>query len=448
MGIATAETLNEMYAKGAEAMARVKMLLGAAGLASFTKVVVKVTAFSKPATSMGFSLKGKAFTLKNLTFAIDPGFLMVGVGILVGFRSTVSMMLGAIVAWGVIAPYAVAEGWAQAGDPDGMWFRPLVVWLLWPGVVLMVVGSLTSFAFSWRSMVAAIKGAVRAARSGEVAPNDDHAFPLKSYMRLAAGALVLSVVLQWYLFGIGIGLAAFAVMLTFVLAIVAGRVAGETGITPVGAMGKVTQLTFGAMAPGEVAANLMSANVTGGAASQCADMLHDLKAGLMLGSSPKYQGIAQIAGVVGGALAGCAAYLILVPDPAATLGTKEWAAPAVIQWKAVAELFRDGIDKLPAGAGAAMAWAAVAGFLLAIAEKKLPQKLRVWVPSPAAAGIAFVIPAYYAVMFLIGGLITKLLPKWAPSWSERFLIVCGAGLIVGDSLTGLVLALLSIFGVM
>ena len=73
--------------------------------------------------------------------------------------------------------------------------------------------------------------------------------------------------MQYTLFGIGWALATFGVFLTFVLAIVAARVSGETGITPVGAMGKVTQLTFGVLDPGNVSANLMAANVTGGAAS-------------------------------------------------------------------------------------------------------------------------------------------------------------------------------------
>jgi len=39
-----------------------------------------------------------------------------------------------------------------------------------------------------------------------------------------------------------------------------------------------------------------------------------------------------------------AVYLLLIPDPAAMLVTSEWPAPAVATWKAVAELFRDGIE--------------------------------------------------------------------------------------------------------
>ena len=62
---------------------------------------------------------------------------------------------------------------------------------------------------------------------------------------------------------------------------------GETDTTPVGAMGKVTQLAFGAMSPGHVNINLMSANITAGAATSSADLLTDLKSGYLLGANPR-----------------------------------------------------------------------------------------------------------------------------------------------------------------
>ena len=45
-------------------------------------------------------------------------------------------------------------------------------WLLWPGVTMMVVASLASFAFSWRSILATFRGGgaeERRADTGEVA---------------------------------------------------------------------------------------------------------------------------------------------------------------------------------------------------------------------------------------------------------------------------------------
>jgi OPT family oligopeptide transporter len=451
-GLAAGETLNEMYARGSEAMARVKALLAGALAGAGMKLLVhlaKIPNLTPPGAVGGASLQ-------NLTFQVSPSPLFLAVGALIGIRAGLSLLLGAVAAWLVIGPAVIDAGWATGGEPDRDWFKELVTWLLWPGVAMMVTASLTSFAFSWRSVLTALRGTGRAGDGGDaravagaaVRPGDDEV-PRAVFKAAVVGALVASVVLQFWFFGIGWGLATFGVLLTFVLAVVAGRVSGETGITPVGPMGKVTQLTFGALDSGNVHANLMAANVTGGAASQCADLLHDLKTGLLVGASPRQQTYAQFFGVLAGAICGSLGYLVLVGD-AAQLGAmwedKEWAMPAVVQWKAVAELFSKGVDNLPAGAVQAMLLAGALGIALAVAEKLAPKGARRVIPSPTGLGLAFVIPAYYSVSMALGAVIAWALTTWRPAWSARFLIVIAAGVVAGDSLTGVGLAVLKILG--
>ena len=460
-GIAAGETIKEMYSKGAEAMARVKMLVGGALAGSATKLIVKYGGIKNIVVpgSVGSS------SMANLTMAVSPSPLFIAVGMIIGTRACLSMLVGAVFAWCVFGPMAIAEGWVTGtlkvdgvettlllNDPAWLeakgevgWFKELVTWLLWPGVAMMVVASLTAFSFSWRSIVSAIKGGGAEANPDVV--SDD--VPRNVYIPLIIIVSIASVVMQYAFFGIGWALATFGVFLTFVLAIVAARVSGETGITPVGAMGKVTQLTFGVLDPGNVSANLMAANVTGGAASQCADLLHDMKTGLMIGASPRQQTYGQFAGVLAGAICGSIGYLVLVGD-AAQLQTlwddPEWAMPAVVQWKAVAELFQGGIENLPLGAVAAMIWGGVFGLLGAILEKVLPKKAATWVPSPTAVGLAFVIPAYYSVSMALGGVVAWFLMKRYKAWATRFMIVLAAGIIAGDSLTGVGLAVVKILG--
>lgn len=426
-GVATGETLKQMYAQGDEAMARVKVLVGGALLGVASKAGEIFLALPKVA------LPGKVggASLYNLSFALDPSLLMVGIGAIVGTRGAVSMFLGAVVAWGWLAPELLARGWVTPGAPDKVWFTPLVGWMLWPGVTLMVVASLTSFAFSWRSVLKAFRGLGGAPAA--VAPGD---ISRNLFLGLLVAVMVASVVLQSQLFDIPPLLAALGVLLTFVLALVAGRVSGETGITPVGAMGKVTQLTFGALDPGSVSSNLMAANVTGGAASQCGDLLHDLKTGQMLGAWPRSQFVAQCFGVLGGAVVGSLAYQMLIPDPKTMLLTDTWAAPAVATWKAVAEVFKDGIDAMPTGTPTAMAVAAVAGLGLTLAEKLAPPRVRTWVPSPAALGLAFTIQAYTALSFVVGALLMEGVKRVAPEKADRFGVVLAAGVIAGESLAG------------
>ena len=457
MGVATAETLKEMYAKGAEAIARVRMLLGAAFLAAALKLAVFIYAipkFTLPGTltvlpSGALAKAGiTGISLKNLTFAFDPSLLMVGTGGIIGMRASASVFLGGVFAWAVLGPMALEAGYAVPGkpEPSAMWFGPMVKWMLWPGVAMMVTASLTSFAFSWRSVVAAVRGAGRAAGDPEADAPETHDVPKRLFLGALVVALILSVICQTFFFDISAGIAALGVLLTFLLAIVAARVAGETGITPVGPMGKVTQLTFGVLDPGNATANLMAANVTGGAASQAGDLLHDMKAGLLVGGSPRFLAFAQFFGVLAGSLVGSAAYLILVPDPAGMLLTEEWAAPAVAQWKAVAELFMKGIDAMPAGAVDAMIVAGTLGAVIAIFEKTLPKGLVKWLPSPTGVGLALVIPAYYGLSMFLGALAAWGAERVSKSWATRFVIVLSAGLIAGESLTGIGLAIYQLFG--
>lgn len=447
-GIASAETIKQMYARGSEAMARVKALLagalfggGAKALIHFAKIKKLLLPGSMNASGAAAGAGITKYTLPNLGFVLDWSPLMVAVGALIGIRAGWSMLLGAIVAWGYLAPMALDAGWAEPGaaEAGAVWFGSLNKWMLWPGVSMMVTAALTSFAFSWKSVVAAIRGTRKAATSD--AGESQHDVPRQIFLGALVAVLILATLGQVFFFEIGIGLAISAVLLTFVLAIVAGRVSGETGITPVGPMGKVTQLIFGVVSPGNVSSNLMAANVTGGAASQTADMLHDMKTGLLIGASPKFQAVAQTFGVVAGATIGSWGYLLLIPDPQGMLLTEEWAAPAVLAWKTVAELFRDGIEAMPEMAPMAMAVGGGLGVVLAVLEKVLSKEKRKFVPSPSAMGLALVIPAYYAISMFLGGLISVVAERVNSKWAKRFVIVIAAGIIAGESLVGVGIAI-------
>lgn len=447
-GMVTAETMSEIHRGGAEARDLLKTLGALAALSASLKSAVTYWGIGPLAPALKTTLStrsGEALsvTLKNLGFALDPSFLMVGFGAIAGLRIGASMLLGSLLAWGVLAPLALSNGWAEPGaaDANAVWFGPVVEWLLWPGATLMVTASLTSFVISM----------VRVYRHEPVQeeaelPPEPAAIPPKVLAFAFAVVLIACVWAQTALFGINLFVAILAVGLSYVLAIVAARVSGETAITPIGALGKITQLTFGAISPGAISTNLMTANVTGGAAGQCADLMHDLRTGQIIGATPSFQLIAQTFGVLAGALVASFTYLLLIPDPVNQLITPEWPAPAVATWKAVAEVLSKGISAIPAGAGEAIGIAAVAGIGLALAEAHTEDPIRKWLPSASVIGLGFVIPAWNSLSMFAGALFAAALARWAPEFAKKRIMVIAAGLIVGESLAGVIGAMLSIAG--
>jgi len=424
-GVATLETMRDIFGHGREALARVAVLLGAAllsGLLKWAQTFARLLGEWSPS-----ALAAK------YGFTLSPSPLLIGFGAIVGLRVGASLLAGALVAWGGLGPWLLASGRVSAAGASGSLFEPLVAWLLWPGVSLMVSATLTGLAL--RLVRAAPGGGGRRMR-----------LPAPSMPALAGFALacVLTVALQVELFGISLPLALLAIPLALLLAVVAARVVGETGIAPIGAIGKVSQLGVGVVAPGQAVTNLMAANVAGGAAGQCADLLNDFKAGHGIGASAARQSIAQCFGVLTGSVVGVAVYLALIPDPSSMLLTEQWPAPAVAVWKAVAEALAQGLGSVPASARAAMLIAALAGVILGALESR-PRAAR-WLPSAASLGLAFVIPASVSLMIFAGALLAWLFAALRPALAERFTLAAAAGMITGESLVGVAVAVMGLAG--
>ncbi|NQD54160.1 OPT/YSL family transporter [Pseudomonas sp. CM25] len=423
-GMATLETLQQIYQHGQEAITRIKVLCSAALLSGLVKWI----------DSFAWAIPRWSPTpgLERLTFTLDPSLLLIGFGGIIGIRVGLTLLLGAALAWGGLAPWLIEHAWVVLGpNASGPQFAALVEWLLWPGVSLMVCATLTSLA-------------VRLVHVRRRSPADAlTARPPRARLRFAPAAasglllsIALVVTLQALLFGIDWWMALLSIPLAVCLAVVAARVVGATGIAPIGAIGKLSQLSFGLVAPGQVAINLMSANTAGGAAGQSTDLMNDFKVGLAIGATPHKQLIAQCIGIFIGSVVGVLVYLMLIPDPQAMLLTEQWPAPAVATWKAVAQTLTQGLGALPPEVRWAIVAGSGAGVLLGALDSLLPQRVARWLPSTAALGLAFILPASIAMMMGLGAVLTWLVSRRWPSITERFAITAAAGLIAGESIMG------------
>lgn len=426
-GMATLETLRHVYGHGREAVRRLAAL-AAAGLVSAMVKWVDIFLWTIPRWS-------PSSQFERLTFQLEPSLLLFGFGGIVGLRVGLSLLVGSVLAWGVMAPWLLANGLVVlAQESSGPQFARLVEWLVWPGVSLMVSFTLASLGLRWLRLI----------RHRDRHP--DSRQHNHSWMPLAGLALaaLLVVMLQFLLFGIDPVMALLTIPLAVCLAAVAARVVGATGIPPIGAIGQLSQLSFGIAAPGQVAVNLMSANTAGGAAGQCTDLMNDFKVGHAIGAAPSRQVAAQCAGIAIGSIVGVLVYQALIPDPQAMLLTPEWPAPAVATWKAVAQTFAKGLSSLSPDILLAILIAGMTGVLLGILDVLMPVRHLRYLPNGAALGLSLILPASVSLMIALGAIVTFMTSLRWRRWTEQFGITTAAGLIAGESMTGVGASFLSL----
>jgi OPT family oligopeptide transporter len=227
---------------------------------------------------------------------------------------------------------------------------------------------------------------------------------------------------------------AFAVVLSFALALVACRVTGETDTTPISAMGKVTQLTFGALNPGNMNVNLMSANITAGAAGSAADLLTDLKSGYLLGAHPRKQFIAQFAGIFIGTVVSVLAFTLIVDKPE-VIGSDQFPAPSAQTWAAVAQALSKGFDALAPAKIWSIVIGGAAGIIFAVLPVIFPRQEK-YLPSASGFGLAWIFQWYYGVLFFMGAVIAYGFQKKSPAKAEEFTFPVASGVMAGGALMG------------
>jgi len=466
-GIAAAETLRSLYSHGKEALHKAYALIialvigGAIGLfRTWGTLIEQLRNTGRPQTWMekihavchipeaivfsGFLNPLQRGQMSGLAF--EPSVVLIGAGMIVGLRVSLSMLAGGVLLYYLVAPQMLAldtantgvAGWvpsfsvSEAGN-----FNP-IRWALWAGTAVMVFSSLTAVALQWRTLARAFSLFSKRKTSASSNALDQIEVPISW---LIAGLIPISIgmlLVQYFAFQISFLLGAIAIALSFVISLVCCRATGETDTTPIGAMGKVTQLLYAMLAKGNITTNLMSAGTTAGAGGSSADLLTDLKSGYLLGANPRKQFIAQFIGVFFGTLAVVPAWYLMVPDKQAL---EAFNPPATNMWKAVADLLTQGVHMLPTTARYAIVIGALVGVALPLLEKLFP-KARNYLPSAMGLGLAWVMPFTNVLSFAIGAVIAWLWTRLHRKSGDAFNIPIASGLVAGESLIAAIIAIL------
>lgn len=326
-------------------------------------------------------------------------------------------------------------------------FRNCVSWSLWAGAACMVTSGLLTFGMQWRTALRAFSGLRRIfsrKKTMEVDPLERIEVPGSWFASGMIFGTVGIVFLAFVFFDIPIWMALLAVVLSFFLALVACRACGETDTTPVGAMGKITQLTFGALAPKQMNTNLMTACITAGVADSASDLLTDLKSGYVLGANARKQFLAQFSGIFVGTLVTVPSFFLVVPD-VSILGSDKFPAPSAQVWAGVAKLLSNGLESLHPTARLALLIGGLIGILIPLIELLFPKSRR-FMPSAMGLGLSFVLPFYNALSMFIGGVIALVYMKLRPAVAEQYTIASASGVIAGESLMGIFITFMGVLG--
>ncbi len=399
---------------------------------------------------MGWTPKIGGVSLQQLTITIEPDHVMVAAGGLMGIRTGVSLLLGAIFNYFVLAPWMINYGDilgnVNASGAAVFGFRPITTWALWCGVAMMTTASLFAFLSKPGMLINSFTSLFR---------KKDQSKDILGHIELPMSVFLLGiplvgsvvVLLAWYFFHVPVWLGALAIPMVFVFTIIAAHSTALTAITPTGALGKLTQLTYAALTP-SITTNVMTASITGEVAGNASNLLMDIKPGYMLGGKPRHQALGHVLGIIAGAIV-CVPifYIAFLRNNPSGLISSEYPMPGATIWKAVAEILTRGISELPLTA----VYAALIGAVLGIALEavKVISKGRFPI-SAVGLGLAFVIPFNTCFAMFLGSFLFWLAEKSfqrEDSFAHRLFVQnlepVAAGVIAGGALMGIAIAVLT-----
>ena len=375
---------------------------------------------------------------------------LLGVGYICGIKIASYMFAGALLGWFVLIPaitifggpttmypgdVPIAQMYAEGGA-DAIWgsyIRYIGAGAVAAGGIISLIKSLPLIVSTFKDSLKGLKGGTKA---GSLRTEQD------LDMRLVLGGSLVLILVIWLLPAIPVSLigALLVVVFGFFFATVSSRMVGLVGSSnnPVSGMAIATLLfsTLVLKVTGNTGVSGMIGAIAIGSvicivAAMAGDTSQDLKTGYILGATPKKQQIGELLGAVVAAFTIGGVLLLL--NSAWGFGTTELAAPQATLMKMITEGVMNG--NLP--------WPLVLiGIFAAIVVEILGIPVL-----PVAIGLY--LPLELSATIMIGGVIRWIVDKKSAdknSEASGGVLFC-SGLIAGEGLVGILLAILAVVGV-
>lgn len=436
----------EVLLAGEEGGANASTVFAGLGIAAGFKFIID-----------GLKLVPSEVSLRVKGFAGEIGTqiypAVMSVGFICGPRISSYMFAGGLVSWCVLIPAIVLFGtdltlypgtapigeMFAAGGASAIWGS----YIRYIGAGALAAGGIISLVKSLPLIVRTFRDALKGMKGSQGTGNSRTEQDLS--MKVILISIAILTLLVWLVPAIPVTLvgAIIIVIFGFFFATVSSRMVGLVGSSnnPVSGMAIATLLsaTIILKVTGDTGAHGMQGAIAIGSiicivAAIAGDTSQDLKTGYLLGATPKKQQIGELIGVVAAAFAiGGVLYLL---DAAWGFGSEQLGAPQAMLMKMIIEGVMD--NNLP--------WALVfIGVFLAIAVEV------VGIPVlPFAIGVY--LPVQLNACIMVGGLIRLAIEKMNKEQKEKESMISNgilycSGMIAGEGLVGILLALFAVFGI-
>jgi putative OPT family oligopeptide transporter len=416
----------------------------------------------------------------NAVSGIDFGlsFALFAVGHLIGLWSGLAMFVGVLIAWTVSVPWLTslhAGSGSLAHIATDVWSHQV----RFIGAGAIAVAALWSLIRLVKPLVAGLTSALAASRvrragQGATLPRTEQDIPIGIVVAIVAGCMIP---IGWLLadFAAANGLAgqqielvvggvAFVTLMSFFVAAVCGYMAGLIGASnsPLSGVGIPVVIVAAlllavfvrpglpvATGPALVAFALFITAVVFAAATIANDNLQDLKTGQLVDATPWRQQVALLVGVAAGAT---------VIPPVLDLLSKAYGfagapgvnpahalpAPQAALFSALAQgVIQGNLNWTLIGVGALI------GAFSVVVDEVLKRTTRASLP-PLGIGMGIYLPMSTTLTIVAGTIVGWLFDRRAastahPEHTRQLGVLLASGMIVGESLMGLVIAAIVVF---
>jgi putative OPT family oligopeptide transporter len=476
-GVACAEVL-KVGSAGGEAAAEsvesggagLKAVVVGAIMSAVFYVIVQTKVFAASVTS--YFHVGDKGAATGFDFGLS--FALFAVGHLVGLWVGVAMLLGAVIGWGWAVPHFLLlhpESGAAMDAAQATWSH----YVRFVGAGTIGVAAIWTLAKLVKPVISGLAGAMRASKArktGTLAslPRTEHDMPIGM---VGIITLLCLVPVGWLLghfagiSGLGehaallvVGGIVFVVVLSFLVSAVCGYMAGLIGSSnsPLSGVGilvviiaalllvaGVKSLYPADMGKALVAFALFITSIVFAVASIANNNLQDLKTGQLVDATPSLQQWALVIGVIAGALV-IPPVLDLLNQAYGFLG-----APGVDPSRALPAPQAGLISALAQGVITGnIDWSLIVigggiGVALIVLDEILGKTAKSMRLPPLAVGLGIYLPTSTTLMVVVGALVGAWFDKRAergprPEPTKQLGVLLASGLIVGESLLGVIVA--------